>query len=791
MNNHIYEDYKDKYEIIKEIGKGINTIVYEAKSKINKETRAIKVINLIDIKEDLQKEYFKIDVDKELKDYINKLQNEIQNMKKCAYNNDNSIKFFEYFQNEYEFAIVLELCDYSLTKILIEKKDGFSPREIYKIINQLNNTFKIMKKNKIVHRDLKPDNILIKYENEKKNNFKVKLGDYGISTIGNFTKLKTHIGTLIYMAPEIMKITEENNYDYKCDLWSIGIIIYQLFFKETPYNGKTEVAMLNQIEKNGLNHLKKTNDEKLDDLINKLLLKEPEKRLSWEDYFNHPFFINNFKGQGDSDSESFNENKNDDMDELLPYRPELENVICQKITLLIPPSSSPYHPPTVYFMNDPKINDNNKQNNLKIKDVDIIEKKYMLLYKAYKNTPLCLAGPMKYNGIIRSELFDNANIIWKLKKRNAMYPLLKSLNKYQKFNHFPMTYELSRKDNLYNNYYKMKIKFPNEYNYMPDTYIFPKDYDNFMNEKIKDFNLNDKTKLWILKPCSSSRGRNIRLLTDIENIPKKNFLASHYIYNPHLINEKKYDLRIYVLVTGFCPLKIYLFNNGMARFSNEKYDLNPEKMSNNNIHLTDFSINKISPNEENYYSKEEFNNNEKCWTLYALRKYFEENNLDFKLLWLKIKDIIIKAILSITDIAIPLIKSFQLSSGNLFELYGLDIILDESLNPWLLEVNLNPALNCDSQLDLKVKSKLLTDIFNIIGAIPFSHDGKFTPMDKPNIYKDSVEEGIIESLCEFERPSGDFERIFPLKNNIEYYSQFISNPEEENLGLWKKMRDLK
>ena len=84
---------------------------------------------------------------------------------------------------------------------------------------------------------------------KKKNNFKVKLGDYGISTIGNFTKLKTHIGTLIYMAPEIMKITEENNYDYKCDLWSIGIIIYQLFFKETPYNGKTEVAMLNKIEK--------------------------------------------------------------------------------------------------------------------------------------------------------------------------------------------------------------------------------------------------------------------------------------------------------------------------------------------------------------------------------------------------------------------------------------------------------------------------------------------------------------------------------------------------------------
>ena len=63
-----------------------------------------------------------------------------------------------------------------------------------------------------------------------------------------------------------------------------------------------------------------------------------------------------------------------------------------------------------------------------------------------------------------------------------------------------------------------------------------------------------------------------------------------------------------------------------------------------------------------------------------------------------------------------------------------------------MEVNLNPSLNCDSQLDLKVKSKLLTDIFNIIGAIPFSHDGKFIPMDKPNEYKDEIQE-LTSELC--------------------------------------------
>ena len=69
----------------------------------------------------------------------------------------------------------------------------------------------------------------------------------------------------------------------------------------------------------------------------------------------------------------------------------------------------------------------------------------------------------------------------------------------------------------------------------------------------------------------------------------------------------------------------------------------------------------------------------------------------------------------------------------------------------------------------------------------FCHYGKFTPLDEPNIYKDSIEEAVIESLCEFERPTGGFQRLFPLNNNIRYYSQFIEKPDEENLALWKKM----
>ena len=163
----------------------------------------------------------------------------------------------------------------------------------------------------------------------------------------------------------------------------------------------------------------------------------------------------NYSSSHGSDSGS-SDDDDDDLDndekELKPYRPELENVTSQKILMFIPPANSPPHPRTVLFLNDPNLNENTIGKKVKTEEVEITEKKYMFLYKAYKNLPLCLSGPMKFNGVIRSKLFDNTNIIWKLMKQDRMFPFLQELNQYQKFNHFPMTWQLSRKDNLYNNY---------------------------------------------------------------------------------------------------------------------------------------------------------------------------------------------------------------------------------------------------------------------------------------------------------------------------------------------------
>lgn len=73
---------------------------------------------------------------------------------------------------------------------------------------------------------------------------------------------------------------------------------------------------------------------------------------------------------------------------------------------------------------------------------------------------------------------------------------------------------------------------------------------------------------------------------------REGMLASRYIMNPHLINGLKYDLRVYVLVTSFNPLKVYLYSDGLVRFATELYNIDPKSMNHKYVHLTNFSINK-------------------------------------------------------------------------------------------------------------------------------------------------------------------------------------------------------
>ena len=288
INNN---NYRDNFENWEEIGKGTYGTVYKAKIKECNELRAIKIIDKKSIIEQLKTEYNKDDIEEEYKQFINFFINEINNMIICSNNNlnENSIKYFECFNTSEEFVTVMELCDCNLQQLLNSKKLAFNIEEIKEILSQLNNTFKIMAQHKIIHRDLKLLNILVKFKNKEKTKFIVKLTDYGESKqlISLTRKCRTHAGTILTMAPEILN---EEEYDSKCDLWSLGVIIYQLAFKQYPYNAQTEIGLIKQIYKNKQALFKKTNNKELDNLIRKLLEKDPMKRLSWNQYFNDPFF---------------------------------------------------------------------------------------------------------------------------------------------------------------------------------------------------------------------------------------------------------------------------------------------------------------------------------------------------------------------------------------------------------------------------------------------------------------------------------------------------------------------
>lgn len=112
-----------------------------------------------------------------------------------------------------------------------------SQSEAATILKQLLSALAHMHKNKIVHRDLKPENVLLENEDDINN---VKLIDFGTACMFGERKLYDRVGTVMYMAPEVISASREQNigYDQSCDMWSIGIISYVLLIGDFPFQSE-------------------------------------------------------------------------------------------------------------------------------------------------------------------------------------------------------------------------------------------------------------------------------------------------------------------------------------------------------------------------------------------------------------------------------------------------------------------------------------------------------------------------------------------------------------------------
>eukprot|EP00079_Xenopus_tropicalis_P037883 XP_017951654.1 PREDICTED: tubulin polyglutamylase TTLL5 isoform X4 [Xenopus tropicalis] len=339
-----------------------------------------------------------------------------------------------------------------------------------------------------------------------------------------------------------------------------------------------------------------------------------------------------------------------------------------------------------------------------------VGERYKLSYKIVRTDSRLVRSILSAHGFQEVNANSNDfNIMWT--GSHVKPHIMRSLTNFQKVNHFPRSYELTRKDRLYKNVQRMQQShgFKN-FHLLPQTYLLPAEYQDFCTAFAKDRGP------WIVKPVASSRGRGVYLINSPSLISMEdNILVSRYIGNPLLIDGFKFDVRLYVLITSYDPLVIYLYEEGLTRFATAKYDRAAKNIKNQFMHLTNYSVNKKSgdyvscddPDVEDYGNK---------WSMSAMLRYLKQDGKDTAALMSQVEDLIIKTIVSAELPIASACKSLITHRGNCFELYGFDVLIDGNLKPWLLEVNLSPSLACDAPLDLKVKASMISDMFTLVGV---------------------------------------------------------------------------
>lgn len=192
------------------------------------------------------------------------------------------------------------------------------------------------------------------------------------------------------------------------------------------------------------------------------------------------------------------------------------------------------------------------------------------------------------------------------------------------------------------------------------------------------------------------------------------FIVQRYIPNPLLINGFKVDLRVYVAVTSFDPLRVFIYNEGLVRFATARYDATD--LTNVFSHLTNYSVNKKNVDAYRKVDSPEADGGGSKWTLHALQRYFAANGWNWEACWKKVGFVVGATLISCEGPVASKVGSLVRRAATCFELYGFDIMIDSDLEPHLIEVNVMPSLACGSALDKHVKGSLLADLYTLVGV---------------------------------------------------------------------------
>jgi len=260
------------YKKLNFLGEGSYAAVYRVQNRITDSIRAMKIIN--------KSSTCSEEDDKEILNEINILR---------TLDHPNILKIFEFYSNKESYSIVTELCSGGeLFQEIVDKgpfNESYSAYVIFQILSAINYCHNM----KIIHRDLKPENILI--VDRDKNNFpRIKICDFGTSKMFEKGAVQRKlVGSSYYIAPEVLK----KNYDEKCDIWSCGVILYILLSARPPFGGESDKEIMENVslgkydlKSSPFNHISKS----CKDLIQKLLIMDPNKRISAQEALAHNWF---------------------------------------------------------------------------------------------------------------------------------------------------------------------------------------------------------------------------------------------------------------------------------------------------------------------------------------------------------------------------------------------------------------------------------------------------------------------------------------------------------------------
>ena len=343
-----------------------------------------------------------------------------------------------------------------------------------------------------------------------------------------------------------------------------------------------------------------------------------------------------------------------------------------------------------------------------------------------------------------------------------------NLQSYQRVNKIPCMNYLCFKSTFFQQLNIVKSQFQNLYDIYPPTYILPNDFPEFQRKHLVICSKNINPPTWVIKPKSGSCGNGIKLIQSLHELDDviDNSIAQLYI-NPYLINGYKFDFRFYLLISSLEPFSAFIYKEGIARFCTTPFS--PPSKSNKNqnfVHLTNTAINISSLKTPDEFTKlsseilkqfgsyqtliwEEIKNisglvlsaiypsilavlpkplnNIKNFNIKTERKNSlkldsnkkvlriqtsKTRNIKSNLNNLENKNLIIDNEENLKDINLSINKKF-------FHILGIDIIIDQDMKPFVLELNDRPSLSVTVPFEAELKSNLINETFYHI-----THNGK-------------------------------------------------------------------